>query len=107
MQYILLREQTRRVALTSTKQASVRVRRVVFIPLAVFLVPYPEVEKRHACPVSSSSFLLTGTPYFLNHYSGDEALLLASPASRLAGRKSTYACRIQSVALQSGAATCR
>jgi hypothetical protein len=106
MQYILLHEQTRRVALTSTKQASVRVQRVVFIPLVAFLVPYPEVEKRHACPVSSS-FLLTGTPYFLNHYSGDEALLLASPASRLAGRKSTYACRVQSVALQSGAATCR
>jgi hypothetical protein len=60
MQYILLHEQTRRVALISAKQASARTQRVVFIPCAAFLVPCPIVEKRHACPVSSS-FLLTGT----------------------------------------------
>ena len=41
--------------------------------------------------------------YFLNHHSGDEALLLASPASRLVECTSTHACRIQSVTLQGGA----
>lgn len=41
--------------------------------------------------------------YFLNHHSGDEALLLASPVSRPV-ESTSDACHIQSMALHSGAA---